>query len=49
MHALRDSLNEDVAVPRGRLFDLLVRLADCPARSGCHRHRRRVGDGNLHP
>ncbi len=51
MHALRgDSLNEDVAVPRGRLFDLLVRLAELSDQVGLPIGTAgHVGDGNLHP
>jgi len=51
MHALRgDSLNEDVAVPRGRLFDLLVRLAELSDQIGLPIGTAgHVGDGNLHP
>ncbi|RMI08884.1 FAD-binding oxidoreductase [Cellulomonas triticagri] len=51
MRAVRGgSINEDVAVPRTRLPDLLERLADISAQvglpigTGGH-----VGDGNLHP
>ncbi len=51
MRAVRGgSINEDVAVPRTRLADLLDRLADVSAQvglpigTGGH-----VGDGNLHP
>lgn len=51
MHALRgDSLNEDVAVPRGRLVDLLVRLAELSDQIGLPIGTAgHVGDGNLHP
>ncbi|RYV50632.1 FAD-binding protein [Pengzhenrongella frigida] len=51
MRALRGaSINEDIAVPRSRLAELLARLADLsaelglPIGTGGH-----VGDGNLHP
>jgi len=51
MHDLRgDGLNEDVAVPRGKLAELLVRLAELSERVGLPIGTAgHVGDGNLHP
>lgn len=51
MRSLRGgSLNEDVAVPRRRLADLLSRLADLSAEVGLPIGTAgHVGDGNLHP
>lgn len=51
MHELRgDGLNEDVAVPRGRLAELLARLSELSAEVGLPIGTAgHVGDGNLHP
>jgi len=51
MRALRGaSLNEDIAVPRSRLADLIERLGDIASRTGVIiGSAGHVGDGNLHP